>query len=191
MSASSERMSVFGPTLRFKGELRAQEDIKIEGRIEGSIHHQQRVVVGNKGEVVASVNAQSIDVDGKVQGDITARKSVKVSQSAVVRGNIRITQPFITLAGQTAPGAGITVEGMISSFDHGVHDIIIRHLRVRPRRAWVRVRETGGRTVVEVAGLDRSADTGAGHGPADEVASIAAALEPRRQRQGQQEQEQE
>jgi cytoskeletal protein CcmA (bactofilin family) len=39
-------MSVFGPTLRFKGELKAQEDIKIEGRIEGTIHHQQRVIVG-------------------------------------------------------------------------------------------------------------------------------------------------
>ena len=56
-NASSERMSVFGPTLRFKGELKAQEDIKIEGRIEGTIHHQQRVVVGQKGEVVATVNA--------------------------------------------------------------------------------------------------------------------------------------
>ena len=39
-NASSERMSVFGPTLRFKGELKAQEDIKIEGRIEGTIEHQ-------------------------------------------------------------------------------------------------------------------------------------------------------
>src|ERR671924_1896847 len=70
MNASSERMSVFGPTLRFKGELKAQEDIKIEGRIEGSIHHQQRVIVGSKGEVVATVNAASIDVDGRVQGDM-------------------------------------------------------------------------------------------------------------------------
>ena len=96
MSATNERMSVFGPTLRFKGELKAQEDIKIEGRIEGTIHHQQRVVVGAKGEVVAAVNAASIDVDGKVQGDMVARKSVKVSQSAVVRGNIRAPSVSIT-----------------------------------------------------------------------------------------------
>src|SRR5688572_26506590 len=31
--------------------------------------------------------------------------------SGVIRGNIRITKPHITIAGQTAPGAGITVEG--------------------------------------------------------------------------------
>jgi cytoskeletal protein CcmA (bactofilin family) len=95
-SAAAEKMSVFGPTLRFKGELKAQEDLKIEGRIEGTIQHQQRVVVGAKGEVVATVTAAAIDVDGKVQGDIHAKKSVKVSQSAVVRGNIRAPSVSIT-----------------------------------------------------------------------------------------------
>ncbi|HTU65023.1 MAG TPA: polymer-forming cytoskeletal protein [Steroidobacteraceae bacterium] len=95
-SAAAEKMSVFGPTLRFKGELKAQEDLKVEGRIEGTIHHQQRVVVGAKGEVVATVSAASIDVDGKVQGDMHAKKSVKVSQSAVVRGNIRAPSVSIT-----------------------------------------------------------------------------------------------
>lgn len=113
MSASSERMSVFGPTLRFKGELRAQEDIKIEGRIEGSIHHQQRVVVGNKGEVVASVNAQSIDVDGKVQGDIVAKKSIKVSQSAVVRGNLRA--PSVSINEGANFNGGVTMESNAGS----------------------------------------------------------------------------
>jgi hypothetical protein len=51
--------------------------------------------------------------------------------SGVIRGDIRITKPYITIAGQTAPGAGITVEGVISSYNYGVHDIIIRQLRVR------------------------------------------------------------
>lgn len=55
--------------------------------------------------------------------------------SGVIRGDVRIKNPFITIAGQTAPGAGITVEGVISSYDYGIHDVIIRHLRVRPRRA--------------------------------------------------------
>src|SRR5262245_16831334 len=33
--------------------------------------------------------------------------------SGVIRGDIRITQPYITIAGQSAPGAGITIEGVI------------------------------------------------------------------------------
>jgi cytoskeletal protein CcmA (bactofilin family) len=113
MNASNERMSVFGPTLRFKGELKAQEDIKIEGRIEGTIHHQQRVIVGAKGEVVATVNAASIDVEGKVQGDMSARKSVKVSQTAVVRGNIRA--PSVSITEGANFNGGVTMESNAGS----------------------------------------------------------------------------
>jgi cytoskeletal protein CcmA (bactofilin family) len=112
-NASSERMSVFGPTLRFKGELRAQEDIKIEGRIEGTIHHQQRIVVGSKGEVVATVNAASVDVDGKVQGDVVAKKSIKVSQSAVVRGNLRA--PSVSITEGANFNGGVTMESNAGS----------------------------------------------------------------------------
>ena len=55
--------------------------------------------------------------------------------SGVIRGDVRITSPYLTIAGQTAPGAGITIEGIVSSYDHGVHDLILRHLRVRPQRS--------------------------------------------------------
>jgi cytoskeletal protein CcmA (bactofilin family) len=112
-NSTTERMSVFGPTLRFKGELKAQEDIKIEGRIEGTIQHQQRVIVGQKGEVVATVNATSIDVDGRVQGDMSAKKSIKVSQSAVVRGNIRA--PSVSITEGANFNGGVTMESNAGS----------------------------------------------------------------------------
>src|SRR3982751_2149890 len=112
-TASNERMSVFGPTLRFKGELKAQEDSKIEGRIEGTIHHQQRIVVGQKGEVVASVNAAQIDVDGKVVGDMSAKKSIKVNQSAIVRGNLRA--PSVSITEGANFNGGVTMESNAGS----------------------------------------------------------------------------
>ena len=112
-NASSERVSVFGPTLRFKGELKAQEDLKVEGRIEGSIQHQQRLHVGPKGEVVATVNAASIDVDGRVQGDMVAKKSIKVSQSAIVRGNIRA--PSVSITEGANFNGGVTMESNAGS----------------------------------------------------------------------------
>jgi cytoskeletal protein CcmA (bactofilin family) len=95
-NGAGDKMSVFGPTLRFKGELKAQEDLRIEGRIEGSIQHQQRVVVGSKGELVANVSAAQIDVEGKVTGDLVAKKAIKVNQAATVRGNIRAPSVSIT-----------------------------------------------------------------------------------------------
>jgi pectate lyase len=54
--------------------------------------------------------------------------------SGVIKSDILITRPFITIAGQTAPGAGITIIGKLGTYDFGVHDVIVRHLRVRRNR---------------------------------------------------------
>jgi cytoskeletal protein CcmA (bactofilin family) len=90
-----------------------QREIKIEGRIEGTIHHQQRIVVGAKGEVVATVNAAQIDVEGKVVGDMSAKKSIKVNQSAIVRGNIRA--PSVSITEGANFNGGVTMESNAGS----------------------------------------------------------------------------
>lgn len=43
---------------------------------------------------------------------------------------VRITEPFLTIAGQTAPPPGITL--IRGGIDIATHDVIVRHLRVRP-----------------------------------------------------------
>jgi cytoskeletal protein CcmA (bactofilin family) len=84
----SERVSVLGPTLHFKGELHADEEVLIKGRIEGSITHSQRITVCPEGTVTANVRAQVIVVEGTVNGDLQAEKSVMVRETAKLRGNI-------------------------------------------------------------------------------------------------------
>ena len=85
---ASERVSVLGPTLHFKGELHADEELLIKGRIEGSITHSQRLTVCAEGVVTANVRAQMIVVEGTVEGDLQAEKSVMVKETAKLRGNI-------------------------------------------------------------------------------------------------------
>src|SRR5262245_15138363 len=43
--------SVLGPTLRFKGELVADEDLLIQGQLEGSIEHTRSLTIGTEGGV--------------------------------------------------------------------------------------------------------------------------------------------
>ena len=85
---ASERMSVLPPSLKFKGELSADEDLLIQGQIEGTIHHTQRVTVCEEGKVKADIRAQIIKVEGAVEGDLQAEKSVFVAESGNLRGNI-------------------------------------------------------------------------------------------------------
>jgi len=88
--------SVLGKTLVFKGELSADEDLVLQGRVEGSIHHTQSLTVGVDGVVVGDIHARSILIEGTVEGDLHGVASVLVSATAKVRGNI------------VAPRVGIT-----------------------------------------------------------------------------------
>ena len=82
------RSSVLGKTLVFKGELSADEDIILQGRVEGSIHHTQSVTIGVDGVVVGDTHARSIVVEGTVEGDLRGVVSVLIAATATVRGNI-------------------------------------------------------------------------------------------------------
>src|ERR1044072_9592410 len=64
-------VAVLGPTLRFKGELSAEEDFILQGRIEGSINHTQSVTIGTDGSVVGNIYARVVVVDGSVERDLT------------------------------------------------------------------------------------------------------------------------
>lgn len=53
--------------------------------------------------------------------------------SGVITGDFEIPYGDVTIAGQTAPGAGITIRGRLAgAYEYGVDNMIIRHIRVRP-----------------------------------------------------------
>ncbi len=85
----SENVSVIGPTLIFKGDLIADEDLVIEGQVEGTIaHHNKNLTVGKQGRVKADLHANSIIVEGELVGDIHGDEVVTLASGADVIGNI-------------------------------------------------------------------------------------------------------
>lgn len=103
--------SVLGPTLSFKGKLKADEDLLIHGRIQGSIEHSSNLKIGKEGRIDAEVRAKYIEVHGEVQGDLTGSKSVIVRDSANVSGNIY--SPKVSL------NEGATFNGSIDMSGNG------------------------------------------------------------------------
>jgi cytoskeletal protein CcmA (bactofilin family) len=86
--AADRRIAVLGPTLRFKGDISAQEDFILQGRVEGSIHQAQRIVIAGGGVVVGTIHARVIVVHGNVEGDLHGVESVTVQKTGRVGGNI-------------------------------------------------------------------------------------------------------
>jgi cytoskeletal protein CcmA (bactofilin family) len=85
---SAARASILGPTLKFRGELSAQEDLIVQGSVEGSITHTQSLTIGTDGSMKGDVRARVIVIDGKVDGDLYATESVNIRATAKVKGNV-------------------------------------------------------------------------------------------------------
>ena len=87
----TERTAVttIGESIVFKGELSADEDLVIEGQVEGNINVNQNVLtVGEHGKVKAAVIAKTVVVAGKVRGNIMATEKVGIRDTCSMEGNI-------------------------------------------------------------------------------------------------------
>lgn len=86
--AETAPIPVLGKTLLFKGELTAEEDVILQGRVEGSIRHARNLIIGNEGSVLGDIHAAHLTVEGLVEGDLHCSEAVVVRSTAQVRGNI-------------------------------------------------------------------------------------------------------
>jgi cytoskeletal protein CcmA (bactofilin family) len=86
--AGASKGSTLGPTLRFKGDLVADEDLVIQGQVEGSILHTRSLTIGAQGRVLGDIRARRIVVEGTVDGNLYALESVGLRSGAVVRGDV-------------------------------------------------------------------------------------------------------
>ena len=96
VAEAAPRASVLGPTLRFKGELSAQEDLIVQGSVEGSITHTQSLTIGSEGSMKGDIRARVIFVDGRIDGDLYATESVTIRATAKVKGNVFAPRVAIT-----------------------------------------------------------------------------------------------
>ena len=98
-SAMSERTSVvgIGKSIVIKGELSGNEDLTIEGRVEGKIDlNQNLLTVGENGKVKAQVFAKTVVIIGEVLGNVTAVEKVSIQEKGAVDGDI--SAPRVAIA---------------------------------------------------------------------------------------------
>jgi len=86
--ATAPKGSTLGATLRFKGDLVADEDLVIQGQIEGSILHTRSLTIGSQGRVHGDIRARRIIVEGSVEGNLYALERASLRPGATVLGDI-------------------------------------------------------------------------------------------------------
>lgn len=94
-----------GQSIQIKGELTGNEDLAIEGMVEGKIvlkdHH---LVIGATGKVMAEIHAKSIVITGEVQGNIVAGERLEIRDTGRLRGDI-VTPRLVIVDGARFKGS--------------------------------------------------------------------------------------
>lgn len=93
---------------------------------------------GRGGRVIAVTNLNN-EGPGSLRAAVRASGPriviFRVGGTIALTSRINLKEPYITIAGQTAPGGGITIksDGVERDlFKISTHNVVIRHLRVRP-----------------------------------------------------------
>lgn len=88
--------ATIGRSITIRGEVTGDEDLLIQGSVEGSVDLKQHsVTVGPDGVVKASIVGRVVTVEGRVEGDLLAEEQVVLRSSAWVEGDI--TAPRVVL----------------------------------------------------------------------------------------------
>ena len=116
MPAAPRGSSAIGRTVTIKGDIRSDEDLQIDGQMEGRLDlGQHRLTVAPSGRVQANITAREVDVHGVVNGNVEAAEriiirknskligdlkmaSVVIEDGAYFKGSIDITQPQVAMA---------------------------------------------------------------------------------------------
>ena len=86
--ADAGSTTVIGKDTTIKGELTFDGSARILGHVEGQIAAKGQLEIGDGGRCKATIDADKIVIDGKVEGDITARSSLQLNAKADLHGDL-------------------------------------------------------------------------------------------------------
>ena len=83
-------MANIGKSITIKGDLSGNEDLQIDGTVEGRIDlPNNQLTIGAEGRVKAEVHAKAVIVVGHVTGNLSAADRIQVEATGIVDGDVK------------------------------------------------------------------------------------------------------
>ena len=103
VSASNNLTAFIDQGSHFEGKLSFKDTVRIDGTFQGEISSENKLIVGESGEIEASIRSNSVVISGTVVGDITAKRQIVLHKTARVQGDIH-TPSLVVEEGATFNG---------------------------------------------------------------------------------------
>ena len=124
---SNANTTYVGDGMKIEGKLRCSGAIRIDGEVHGDIDCQNEVTIGPSATIMATIHAERVLVNGRVEGSLFARDQLEVLAEGHIVGNVSnppgklIIHEGAVIEGQCftyeAPKKLISVEGKSDNKD--------------------------------------------------------------------------
>ncbi len=95
--STMDKLVNIGQSIQIKGELTGNEDLTIEGKVDGKIVlKDHNLTIGANGKITAEIQAKTVMVIGEIVGNISADDKVEVAATGSMKGDI--VSPRVVLA---------------------------------------------------------------------------------------------
>jgi cytoskeletal protein CcmA (bactofilin family) len=86
-----------GKSISIKGDLTGNEDIVIEGSVDGKVDLPAgQLTIGSNGTVKGEIQAKSVVIVGRVRGNVTGSERIEIQGTGIVEGDV--TAPRLVVA---------------------------------------------------------------------------------------------
>ena len=123
---------VLSSDVEIKGSIKFQKELLIDGKVEGEIHSDGVLTIGENADIRGEIKTKSITVYGKVQGNITVGERCELKSRCTLQGDLKAARLVIeegaTFIGKSevTSGTGISGNSQGSKPTHTRPDVI-RH----------------------------------------------------------------
>ena len=86
---AARQTAAIGASMSIKGDIRTQEELFVDGDVEGSLESKSLLTVGPNGKVKANIRAREVIVFGSVRGNVEVSEKVAIRDNGSVIGDIK------------------------------------------------------------------------------------------------------
>ncbi len=83
--------ATLGRSIVLKGDIQADEDLYLDGRVEGTVDlGDHRLTIGPHARVRATIRARDVDIMGRVHGNVDASGRISIRSNAQLTGDLKM-----------------------------------------------------------------------------------------------------
>lgn len=86
--ALTSSINIISNTTNIVGDIKSESDIRIDGNVKGNIQTKGRVVIGQSGIVIGTINCQNAEISGNVEGKIKVVDLLSLKSTSNIQGEI-------------------------------------------------------------------------------------------------------